>query len=81
MKLVATTGAVYGALMRAHQKDGTLEIWSVCTRMEEGYIMTTYSLKGSDYPLIRAERTWDPREGSKTDRVHKYWLCALETDD
>ncbi len=83
MKLIPTTAEVYCALMSAHWKQETLKIYGSCTQVEEGYIMTSYYLAGSDYPLIRAESTWDSRDGYKTseDREHKYWLYILEKED
>lgn len=50
----------------------------------QGRMETTYSLDGSDYPLIGARTTWDIDPEGKSDRKnekHEYFLFCIEKEN
>jgi len=89
-KVISTSAEVWSAIKARHHSE--LVVFGSYSapdgdpygRDDQGRMMTEYGFKDADYPLMRAETTWninreDPakRENEK----HQYWLFMLLNDD
>ncbi len=87
---VPTSPEVWAVIRARHAAD--LEVYGTFSNPcggelgsspDRGEMMTLYSLRGADVPLIGARSTWAVRTSESGDRVrfgdehHEYWLCAI----
>lgn len=72
-KLIETTPEIYVAIYSRHQQD--LVPFSSFTDCDSGWLLTEWGFKHADWPLIRWERRWNPRDPEET-AVYRHWLIA-----
>ena len=80
---IETSAEVWAVIMARHRDD--LKVFSSYSnpdgRCELGSgkpeMMTEYGLSGADFPIMRAETTWEKHPEKDYERVnekHRYWL-------
>lgn len=83
--VIPTTKEVFAVLHASHD----LKVFSSYSEPHGSYrgqynlcgMFTEYGVDGCDFPILRAETTWDkPEEGSyvRANETHRYWLCIAD---
>jgi len=91
-KKIETSSEVYSAIFTKHRKDlVTFSTYSTPDgdpfgNMQQGLMLTSWGIKGSDFPLIEAQTTWDidrtpGNQYKRNNEAHQYWLCLPKECD
>ena len=82
---IETSPEVYSAIFTKHRKDlVTFATYSAPDGDQfgdhkQGLMFTSWGIKGSDFPLIEAQTTWDidsvPEIYKRNNEKHQYWIC------
>lgn len=83
--MIETSREVYAVILARHQDD--LVVFSSYSNPDgddhlgrgKPEMMTEWGLRGADFPLIRAETTWEKNPEKEYERVnekHRFWLVV-----
>ena len=73
--LVTTTFEVWAAIRAAHPE---MIVFGSFSDPSNGVMETSFGFKAGDYPVIKAQTTWEIDSDRPHERIHQahiYWLC------